>query len=142
MIRRSSLTLVAGVTLVVTLATGCAGHRSSVSPAAQNSTSTTTPVSSVAPVSSPAPVGTTATQAAAPVPTSATAPAATTTPAAGSTAKAAAATTAAPGAPAGQADASTLDDITNDLAGIDAGTSAADKDLSAGDSARAQNDNG
>ena len=75
------------------------------------------------------------------MPVGTTAPAATPAPAAGSTAKAAAPTTAAPNGQAA-ANASTLADITNDLAGIDAGASAADKDLSAGDSARAQNDNG
>jgi hypothetical protein len=60
------------------------------------------------------------------------------------TAAAAAATATPTAQAAGQAaaDASTLGAITQDLAGIDAGSSAADKDLSAGDSARAQNDNG
>jgi hypothetical protein len=135
-IRRSSLTLVAGVTLVVTLATGCAGHHTDVTPAALNGTPTAAPVSSAAPISSTATAS-----ASAAAPTSA----ATTAPANGSTATAAPAAPAT-ATPAGQAaaagNASTLAAITKDLAGIDAGSSAADKDLSAGDSARAQNDNG
>jgi hypothetical protein len=49
----------------------------------------------------------------------------------------AATTSKAPTQPAGAAD---LAAVTNDLAGIDAGTSATDKELAAGDSARAQND--
>ena len=68
--------------------------------------------------------------------TGATAAAAAATPTATPTAQTAAAQAAA------AANASTLAAIGNDLAGIDAGSSAADKDLSAGDSARAQNDNG
>jgi hypothetical protein len=141
-IPRSSLTLVAGVTLVVTLATGCAGHHTGVTPAALNGTPTAAPVSSAAPVSPAAPIGSTAAaSASAAAPTSA----ATTAPANGSAATAAPAApaTATPARQAAAAgNASTLAAITKDLAGIDTGSSAADKDLSAGDSARAQNDNG
>ena len=127
MTRTKSAVAVAGVAILATLVTGCSRNHNAAAPLTAGDTapaiSTTT--------TSPAPV-VSSSQPTVQAPTVATPSTAIPTTVAATTSKAPA-----PTATAGAAD---LAAVTNDLAGIDAGTSATDKELAAGDSARAQND--
>jgi len=124
-IRRQAGLAVVGVTVLVALTTGCSPRHTATSTPQSGATAPAAAVSSVAPDTAI---------------TAITVPSAP-TPADATPATADAVTGPTPAGAAGSvAAASMLAEVNKDLASIDNGTSAADKELAAGDSARSQDD--